>query len=85
MKNTLLKFAISLILLNSLSACETGIFIRDSHSHYHYDNQFSSQTINWGYTTGDPVLYDMGYTGNFFPYASPYGHVVHEGDGAIVP
>jgi len=41
--------------------------------------------ISWGYTVGDPILYDAGHTGNFYPFASPYGPVVYEGEGAIVP
>ncbi len=75
----ILKAFLITLLLTSLSACESGFFIRDSHSHH------NNQPISWGYTVGDPVL-DAGYYGNFYPSNSPYGqHFVHEGEGAIAP
>jgi len=83
MKHILKAFLITL-LLTSLSACETEMFIRGSHSH-HYNEDHYNQPISWGYTVGDPVL-GAGYSGNFYPSNSPYGqHVVHEGEGAVAP
>ena len=84
MKHILKAFLITL-LLTSLSACETGMFVRGSHSSHHYNEDHYNQPISWGYTVGDPVL-GAGYSGNFYPSNSPYGqHVVHEGEGAVAP
>jgi len=83
MKHILKAFLI-ILLLTSLSACETGMFIRGNHSH-HYNDDHYNQPISWGYTVGDPIL-GAGYSGNFYPSNSPYGqYVVHEGEGAVAP
>ncbi len=80
---SILRAFIITLLFTSLSACETGIFIRGSHSHHYYHDDYPAP-ISWGYTVGDPVL-EAGYYGNFYPYSSPYGRVVHEGEGATAP
>jgi len=78
----ILKAVFITFLIISLSACETGMFIRGSHSHHYHDY---NQAINWGYTVGDPIL-GAGYYGNFYPSNSPYGqYVIHQGEGAIAP
>ncbi|MCF7970849.1 MAG: hypothetical protein K9L22_06755 [Methylococcaceae bacterium] len=79
-----LKTPLIIILLTSLSACETGMFVRANHTHHYNDDQYN-QPISWGYTVGDPVL-DTGYSGNFYPSNSPYGkNTVHEGSGVVAP
>lgn len=70
MNNRLIKMLISALLL-SLTACETGIFVRKPHYYDHHPH-----VVNWGYTTGDPML-DAGYYGNFYPQA------VYQSEGAI--
>ncbi|MDT8425974.1 MAG: hypothetical protein RQ733_08355 [Methyloprofundus sp.] len=80
-----LKAGLITLLLTSLSACESGMFIRGSHSHHYHDEDHSyNQPISWGYTVGDPVL-DTGHSGNFYP-SNAYGqYIVHEGEGAAAP
>ncbi|RLA16605.1 MAG: hypothetical protein DRQ62_15960 [Gammaproteobacteria bacterium] len=81
----ILKAALITLLFTSLSACESGMFIRSSHLHHYNDDVHYNQPISWGYTVGDPVL-DAGYSSNFYPSNSPYGqYVVHEGEGAVAP
>lgn len=76
------KLLLPVLLFTLLSACESGMFIRGSHSHYYHEQSY--QPISWGYTVGDPILYDAGYyMGHVYPFASPYGAVVHEGEGAV--
>ncbi|WP_174483183.1 hypothetical protein [methanotrophic endosymbiont of Bathymodiolus puteoserpentis (Logatchev)] len=80
--NYILKATLLTFLIISLSACETGFFVRDSHSHY-YGGDYN-QPISWGYTVGDPLL-NTGYSGNFYPYNLPYGQqVIREGGSATV-
>jgi len=81
--NFLLKSVFISILLTSLSACESGMFIRGSHSHYYHEDNHN-QPIRWGYTVGDPVL-EAGYYGNFYPLNSPYGPIIRQGEGAVAP
>jgi len=82
MKNKLITLSIISTLLSMLNACETGVYIRGDH-HYYHDAQY--RVINWGYTTGDPLL-NAGYYGNFYSSASPYGSnppIIQESEGAI--
>jgi len=70
--NRLLTNVLLGAILLSLTACETGIFVRPPHYHDHHQHP-----VSWGYTTGDPML-DAGYYGTFYPQAAHY-----EGEGAI--
>jgi len=75
MNRLLTKVLLSAILL-SLTACETGIFIRKPHYHDH-DHDRSQHAVSWGYTTGEPML-DAGYYGTFYPQAAH-----SESEGAV--
>ncbi len=81
MKNKLITLSIISTLLSMLNACETGLFTRSDH----YESGTQYRVINWGYTTGDPLL-NAGYYGNFYSSASPYGSnppIIQESEGAI--
>jgi hypothetical protein len=72
---TKLKLLFAIILLNTIMACSSN-------------GDAKRGFISWGYTVGDPILYEAGHTGNFHPYASPYGqehYIVYEGEGAAAP
>jgi len=76
MNNKLCKRLLGLILLVSLTACETGIFVRPPH---YYHNDHNHQPVSWGYTTGEPML-EAGYGGN---YGNFYPQAVQVSEGAV--